>query len=151
MKSYLNNPEMPRGFRNNNPGNLIKTAIPWQGKLPHNVNTDSRFEQFSNFHYGLRAMIMDIHTKIEVKGLDTLSKIIPVYAPRHENNTARYIEVISKLSGFGPYQKLNADHRTLKAIIIPMVFHENGRNISASDFEAAYNMLPASKKNSPDT
>jgi hypothetical protein len=149
MKSYLNNPDMPRGFRNNNPGNLVKTAIPWQGKLPHNVNTDSRFEQFSNFYYGLRAMIMDVHTKIEVKGLNTISKIVEVYAPRHENNTARYVEVISELSGFGPHQKLYADKNTLRSIVMPMVFHENGMLIATSDFETAYNMLPVSKKNIP--
>lgn len=140
---------MPRGFRNNNPGNLIKTPIQWQGKLPHNVNTDERFEQFSNFYYGLRAMIMDLHTKIEVRKLDTIAKIIPVYAPRHENNTARYIEVISELSGFGPNQKLYPDKNTLRSIVMPMVFHENGMIIATSDFEAAYNLLPVSKKNIP--
>lgn len=32
----------PRGIRNNNPANLIKTSIPWNGKLAN--NTDGRFE-----------------------------------------------------------------------------------------------------------
>ncbi len=63
-KSYLNQDtlngkKIPRGWRNNNPGNLIKTMIQWKGKLPYLSNTDSKFEQFVDFKHGIRALIKD--------------------------------------------------------------------------------------------
>ena len=37
-KSYLNNSALPRGLRNNNPGNLVQTSIAWLGKVPLSQN-----------------------------------------------------------------------------------------------------------------
>ena len=53
-----------RGIRNNNPGNLEKRTTDWQGKVPHPQNTDSRFEQFDTIEHGLRALMINVHTKV---------------------------------------------------------------------------------------
>lgn len=97
--SYLNNSSLPRGFRNNNPGNLIRTSIAWEGKIPHAQNTDSRFEQFKELRWGIRALYRDIISDYK-KGLTTVTALISEFAPAFENNTAAYIgNVISSVGG----------------------------------------------------
>ena len=57
-KSYLNRTDLPRGIRNNNPGNLIYTTIAWEGKISYANNRDwsgtptnivKKFEQFKEY------------------------------------------------------------------------------------------------------
>ena len=55
----------PRGERNNNPGNLIKTSIKWKGKVETEGNSDGHFEQFYEMKYGVRAMLKDIMNDIK--------------------------------------------------------------------------------------
>ena len=45
-----------RGKRNNNPFNIIKnTSNAWLGKVPSDLSNDSKFEQFLDIKYGIRA------------------------------------------------------------------------------------------------
>lgn len=104
-KSFLNNPKVARGLRNNNPGNLIRTTIAWQGKIPHPKNTDKNFEQFENVHFGLRAMLKDLINDIN-KGKNTVKLLITEYAPPSENNTNAYINSVAKTLGVSPTQRL---------------------------------------------
>lgn len=125
-----------RGIRNNNPGNLVKTAIAWRGKVPHDKNTDQHFEQFTDHEgkpghlWGLRAMFMDVRGDIEKKGMDTVAKLITSYAPpmgtlnstgklQRENNTAAYIARVSKeLNKSATAKIVPADYlKLMKAII----------------------------------
>jgi len=62
---------LPRGIRNNNPGNIRFTSVPWRGKVAWPDNTDidcttgqivKAFEQFTSPLYGVRAMIKQIMT-----------------------------------------------------------------------------------------
>jgi hypothetical protein len=92
-KSYLNSLNLPRGIRNNNPGNLIKTNIAWQGKI--NPSKDPNFEQFITLSHGIRAMYKDVINDIN-KGKNTITKLINEYAPPHENNTTQYIDQVAK-------------------------------------------------------
>jgi hypothetical protein len=109
----------PRGIRNNNPGNLVLTTIAWKGKVPNAQNTDKHFEQFTAPLWGIRAMFMDVRGDIEKDGLNTLRKLIAVYAPAHENNTQAYIDFVSKKLGIGADSKIMPSHyfELLKAII----------------------------------
>jgi hypothetical protein len=91
--SYLGQSSYPRGIRNNNPGNLVKTSIPWQGKK--SPSSDSRFEQFTAFVWGLRAQIRDVRGDITNKGQNTIRKLITAYAPAFENNTSGYINQVT--------------------------------------------------------
>lgn len=115
-----------RGIRNNNPGNLVITSIPWRGKVPASKNTDGKFEQFTNPVDGIRAMFMDLRGDIEKDGLNTIRKLITEYAPKFENNTAAYIASVSAQLGLGADSKIQPLHYfdLVKAIIK----HENGLN-----------------------
>jgi hypothetical protein len=100
-KSYLGQSNLPRGLRNNNPGNLVKTSIPWEGKIPHSKNTDSRFEQFIEIRYGIRAKMRDVINDIH-KGKNTIEKLIHEFAPAFENNTVAYIASVANALGISP-------------------------------------------------
>lgn len=113
-----------RGIRNNNPGNLVKTNIAWQGKVPHAQNTDSRFEQFVSPEYGIRAMFKDIKNDITSKGQNTVKKLITAYAPPFENNTQAYINVVAKAIGKGANDTITASD--YPALLKAIIKHENG-------------------------
>lgn len=101
-KTFLNAHKV-RGLRNNNPGNLIKTNIAWQGKIKN--GKDANFEQFTDVYFGLRAMYKDLINDIN-KGKNTVTKLINEYAPPHENDTKAYINSVAKNLGVTPEQKL---------------------------------------------
>lgn len=144
--SYLGMEDLPRGIRNNNPGNLVQTNIPWEGKVPHNQNDDPRFEQFYTFVDGLRAMIKDVMNDIEVDGLDNLEKLIYTYAPPHENDTESYIDSVAGRSGIERGETLNpADRQQMFHLIEAMSWHENGLDyIDWNLFKTAYGRAIAS-------
>jgi hypothetical protein len=91
---------LPRGIRNNNPGNLRDHGIPWLGLL----GRDSEgFCKFKSMFFGCRASMRDMHTDWS-RGQTTLKTLIGGlydskgtlvrggWAPPHENNTNEYIE-----------------------------------------------------------
>ena len=84
------NPNLPRGYRNNNPLNIrFSERNNWLGKiLP---NTDGAFEQFCDLVYGYRAALYLIRKYIR-NGENTISRIIQKWAPPTENYTQSYIE-----------------------------------------------------------
>ena len=125
--NYLNNKNYPRGIRNNNPGNLVYTAINWQGKIPFAQNQDEnkRFEQFTEMKYGIRAMMRDIINDIK-KGKNTITSFIHEYAPKFENNTGNYITVVSKLSGIGVNEDIELTEKNIIGLCKAMVIMENG-------------------------
>lgn len=88
-----------RGLRDNNPGNLRHTpAIKWRGELEPDADGYCRFD---TAHNGMRAMMVDLHSKW-LRGLNTVAKIIPPYAPPSENPTAVYIADVAKWWGVDP-------------------------------------------------
>lgn len=103
-KSFLNNHSVV-GLKNNNPGNLVRTNIAWQGKIDQKLNPDKRFEQFVDVYYGLRAMLKDLINDIN-KGKNTVKLLITEYAPPSENNTNAYINSVAKTLGVTPTQRL---------------------------------------------
>lgn len=146
-KSYLNMAGLPRGLRNNNPGNLVKTTINWQGKVPLENNTDSRFEQFVELRYGIRAKMRDLISDIK-KGNNTIKKLITEFAPAFENNTAGYINSVVKMVGIGmdvPITSLTED--TLVGLCKAIAFVENGSAftsyITDQDYQDALTILGA--------
>jgi len=139
--SYLGQSGLPRGMRNNNPGNIRKSSSAWQGKIPN--GTDNAFEQFQTFAYGTRAMIKLLSNYIG-DGYNTLTKIINRYAPASDGNVpSNYIFSVSAQSGLVPTQILTADKETLRKLVIPMADVENGRSnvVSNEMFDLAYSML----------
>lgn len=124
MSNFLGRKDLTRGIRNNNPGNLVLTNIAWQGKIPNAQNTDKHFEQFTEVKYGIRAMLRDLTNDID-KGKNTVRKLITEYAPPFENDTQKYIEVISKAVGLDPDQTIKiVDAKFYLVIARAIIKHE---------------------------
>jgi hypothetical protein len=125
---FRNNPKATaRGLRNNNPFNLVKTSIKWQGKVK---GTDSRFETFATVQQGIRAGVLDIVGDIGNKKLDTINKLITVFAPRFENDTNAYINYVAKVAGVDANEKLiinnKIDFGLLGKLVTAIINKENG-------------------------
>lgn len=113
---------LPRGIRNNNPANLVKTSIDWQGES--DVQLDSNFEVFTNMYYGVRAAAKDIKGDIFADGNNTIRKLIYDYAPPHENNTEAYIQFVQTKSGIDQNEPLKLEQ--LPNIMHSIFVYENG-------------------------
>jgi len=119
--SGLGNLSLPRGLRNNNPFNLIKTDIKWNGKLKN--SSDSKFEQFENYFYGLRAGMIDLRTDIK-KGKNTLFDLMHEFAPSSENDTTAYIKRLATATGLSPTDALTFD--AIPVLSMRIIEVENG-------------------------
>jgi len=113
---------LPRGIRNNNPGNIRRTVDQWQGMSA--VQTDSEFVQFVEPEYGFRA-IARILRSYERRGLITVRDIISVYAPASENKTESYIHFVAQRLNVSPDAALNLE-RDLLQLIKAITIFENG-------------------------
>lgn len=114
-----------KGIRNNNPGNLE-----FHGQA--GATSDGRFARFATSGEGLFAMVAQL-TRYNERGLNTIEKVITQWAPprrkdgKLENNTAAYIDDVSKRMGLGPNQKLNLkDADVLSKLMGSIIGHENG-------------------------
>lgn len=120
----------PRGIRNNNPGNLEKNGIDWQGLSL--VQDDSRFYQFATPVWGIRALARVLKTYESKYGLNTITDIINRWAPPHENNTESYINHVAQLLGVGPHEPFEVADK-LVLLTEAIILHENGENPYSMD------------------
>ena len=133
-------PGKTRAARNNNPFNLRLSGAAWKGKVPKEFNTDSKFEQFYELKYGVRAGLKNMINKVNRSGLDTLNRLIPVLTPKHENNTDQYISDITKLTGIQPHVSLSMDRKTATAISQAIAQLE-GIKLTAADLDKGFDLL----------
>lgn len=92
IREFASSHALPRGLRNNNPGNIDKSAAHWVGEiLPGN---DPRFCQFDSMTHGARAMAKLLLTHYE-RGARTIPQLIAIWAPPSENNTAAYVKAVT--------------------------------------------------------
>ena len=139
--SYLGRADLPRGMRNNNPGNLRISSSQWRGKIPVAQNTDGDFEQFTEYRFGVRAMIKLIQNYI-AQGHNTLTKIITRYAPASENDTQAYIRAVSQATNISPYVVIQPQKSILGPVVQAMAKHENGfSTITNQEFNEAWQIL----------
>lgn len=133
--------ELPRGLRNNNPGNIRNSdAIDWKGEV--SLKKDNDFEEFEDIEHGYRAMFILVRNYILKHGLNTIRGIISRYAPTHENHTENYIDIVSNRSGIGADDVISADNREIMIrIIAAMSYVENGRDAVMSDVIAGWDLL----------
>ena len=118
---------LPRGIRNNNPGNIREAAdggVQWEGE--RFTDDDSAFEEFIEPEDGIRAMARVLITYYNKYGLNTVRGIITRWAPPHENNTEHYICIVSNSLNVNPDAALTypAD---LSPLIAAIVHQENGQ------------------------
>lgn len=140
--SYLGKIGLPKGMRNNNPGNIRVSSNAWQGKIPLSQNTDGAFEQFTTYAYGIRAMIKNLLSYYN-DGINTLQSIIYKWAPPADNNnTAAYVAFVANKTGYSPTQPLDLNNQTtMRKVVAAMAEVENGRPaVTTEQFNYAWSI-----------
>jgi len=128
--------ELPRGIRNNNPGNVDRGTDRWLG-MSADQSGDPRFIVFSTPEHGIRCVMRLLITYHEKHSLNTLRGILNRWAPakgknpttgaEYTQNTAGYIGHASRLSGFDPDEQLDLfDRETNLRVTQAIIRHENG-------------------------
>lgn len=115
---------IPRGIRNNNPGN-IRHGDKWRGLA--DIQTDKAFCVFKSPEWGIRALVRILCNYQSKHGLKTVESIINRFAPEEENNTTSYILSVCQVLDVKPRDVIDVREpgimiNLLKAIIR----HENG-------------------------
>lgn len=110
-----------RGIRNNNPGNIRKSATVWAGQSA--TQNDPAFVQFSAPEYGIRAMAKVLKAYL-ARGVDTLAKVAATWAPPNENDTAAYVASLASSTSIDPNARLST--ADLPRVIPAIIQHENG-------------------------
>lgn len=88
---------IPRGIRNNNPGNIRNSdAADWKGEVPASVKKDRSFEEFKDIKHGYRALIKLLQNYRKLHGCRTMADFINRWAPRTENDTTAYIRTVCR-------------------------------------------------------
>lgn len=134
----------PRGIRNNNPLN-IKKGCNWKGERPN--QSDPVFEEFQTMQLGIRAALRLMRNHITgYKGtrpkMNTLKKLIAVWAPPTENSTTRYVDYVSAQVGLSPSDIIDPDNRALMCKIARAMAHvECGQWLAPELFESAWDLL----------
>ncbi len=93
----------PRGIKNNNPGNIRKSSIKWNGA----VGDDGVFVKFATPEDGIRAMGRILRVYEKKYGFNTIRSIVTRWAPPSENDTESYIAFVSKKMGKKSNEPLN--------------------------------------------
>ncbi|SPZ24454.1 Uncharacterised protein [Providencia rettgeri] len=144
---------VPRGIRNNNPGNIdYNPRNPWRGELAFDPSIEPRHSRFEKPEYGIRALFKLLRTYSTYAGkqgvgcgkIDTVEEIIERWAPaKDRNNTEGYINRVCKETGFGRHDCLDVyDKETAFKIAKAIVHVENGQQPYSDElFENAWAML----------
>lgn len=115
---------LPRGIRNNNPGN-IKKGSSWQGLHP--VQSDPVYCVFIRPEDGIRAIVKILMSYQKKHNIHTIKAAIQRYAPPSENKTETYATYVASKSRFQLNENLHFSSKmTLKRIIPAIIEYENG-------------------------
>lgn len=116
---------MPRGIRNNNPGNIRHTSTKWDGLA--DPPSDGTFCRFVDPEHGIRAIAKIVTTYYEKRGIATVRGIIDRWAPPVENDTAAYIDHVCQRTGLGADQVIDPrEIGIMPSIVAAIILHENG-------------------------
>ncbi|WP_195375497.1 MULTISPECIES: structural protein P5 [Parabacteroides] len=131
--------ELPRGLRNNNPGNIRRNSDVFQGEVT--PSKDKEFKQFKTMAHGYRAVFKILSNYYRKYSLTTIRKMITRWAPENENNTSAYVSLVCSYAGIGPDDPLNFDREQMIRIVAGMSKVENGREADMSNVIAGWNLL----------
>lgn len=117
---------LPRGIRNNNPGNIEYNGTPWHG-LDTAEPSDGRFCRFIGATWGIRALAKVLITYQNVHGLNTVRGMIDRWAPPHENDTGAYVAHVAQQVGVEPDAPIDIhDCGIASKLVTAIIQHENG-------------------------
>lgn len=115
-------PDIPRGIRLNNPGNIRRSTVPWLGLAQ--LQDDPDFFEFTSAIYGIRAMARIFKT-YQREGISTVGEAINRWAPPVENDTGAYVSDVCARCGVQPTDRV--DFGTIMPTLVKAVIHhENG-------------------------
>lgn len=118
--------ELPRGIRNNNPGN-IRHGDQWQGMAKPAAQTDRDFVVFTSATWGIRAIARLLIAYKDKHGLRTVRQIISRWAPPSENDTGAYVQNVARLVGVPSDAPVDVyDYAVMRPIVESIIRHENG-------------------------
>lgn len=139
------NSNIPRGLRNNNPLNIRKSSIWWQGEID---SDDPSFCTFRDIFWGCRAAIKNLITHIQQDKRrlirTTIEREVARWAPSSENNTSAYLNWVCDYIKLPPSTIIKATDKHLICMLLhAMARYENGLNAEVHFywFERAYEML----------
>lgn len=126
---------IPRGIRNNNPGNIdYNVANKWQGlDVPPVEPTPAdgsraRFARFVSPAFGIRAIARTLITYQDKHKIRTVHGMISRWAPGVENPTESYAKIVAKEMGVIRDARIDVhDYDTMRALVIAIIRHENGQ------------------------
>lgn len=132
---------LPRGIRNNNPGNLNFAG---QAGATKEGGPGGRFAKFGTMKEGVAALVRQIGLYVS-RGKNSIRKIIETYAPSFENNTGAYISAVAKALGIGPDDPLDINNANqVMGLVKAITDHENGKGyVGASDIAGGYQLAKA--------
>lgn len=120
------NQQLPRGIRNNNPGN-IRHGANWQGLNPNGGTMDPAFCVFQTPVVGIRALAKVLINYKKIHGLNTVRQIISRYAPPNENQTTAYVQSVAKQLSVYPDTVIDIEERGVLTVFVKAVIRmENG-------------------------
>lgn len=131
---------LPRGLKNNNPGNIRINSDHFQGEVK--PSRDKAFKQFETMAYGYRAMLKMLQNYKKNRGCNTIRKMINRWAPPSENHTEAYITFVANRAGISPDADINTSDKELMCLIAAaMSKMENGRDTNLEEIKAGWDML----------
>ena len=121
--------KIPRGVRNNNPGNIDYSPVnDWYGQLAHVPSIESRFCRFNEPENGMRALGKLLQTYQRKHKLKTVRQIINRWAPPKENDTGAYVRQVAAAIDVHPDTPIDVTRPdVLRALIVSIIHHENGQ------------------------
>lgn len=116
---------VPRGLRNNNPGNIRITKDNWKGLKK--VQTDKEFFQFEEIKWGYRALIRTLQNYRKRRGCETIADFIRRWAPENENDTSAYIRTVCMKMGVPSVYVPDVDDKITMCLFAAAISYvENG-------------------------
>ena len=115
---------VPRGVRNNNPGNVRRTKDNWQGLAAE--QTDTAFFQFVSAPQGIRCLARILLNYQDKRGLRTIEKIIWRWAPPSDDNpTESYVSFVCRRARIGRAHTLDLHrYEDLRPIVEAIIAFE---------------------------
>lgn len=134
---------IPRGIRNNNPGNIKSNSITWKGMMAEDDRTpeqkkEKTFVVFRGPWWGIRAMAVILRNYHRKHGLNTVSQIIYRWAPPADANpTCNYTNFVADHMLVDPDQELNLEcFDTMRRLVRAICAFENGGTPYTWEFDA---------------
>lgn len=116
--------KLPRGLRNNNPGNIEDGDF--ARGLPGYQGSDGRFAVFDSMDNGQAAKgaLLQSYGR---RGFNTVEKVIGRWAPPSENDTGSYVQFVAQRLGVDPRQPLDLnDPAVVSSLQAAISERENG-------------------------